>query len=557
MAGRTPNLDRWPREGMRFTDYYAEASCTAGRANFITGELPIRTGMTTVGQAGAPIGMPGEAIPSRPRSRRRATPPASSARTTWATSTSTCRRCTASTSSSATCTTWTRWRTRRTAFLRQAISIADDIEAGDDSQRAERDGHVCAALLNLSEQGSNDAESQRFDRQCSNWVRSPAGAASSDPFGYRLMALSRVALARSDSPRALALAREALALNRQPSTRLALNSIGLAEALLHVGRAQCSTNQTAAGIASLMEARRLLEVVAPRSGSYVQTLDALGRCERSRGRPRQGAELLERVLALADAQPQDGPRATFGGAFDHATRAATVTELTGALVDARAFAPAFDALERGRARGLRRVLAERAIDPSQASATESARRSDLWSRYDLAQRALQNIPATAPHGETTRRLGEIAFLSARMDALDTAERRSLLTAAVVRPTLEQIARLLPIGTVLFEYSGGIGPDPLFVIDRGTTRASLRVVTLPVTSRQLSGAVSSFRASVERPGTVSIEVARQQGAALYDMLLGPVDDIVARASRLIIVPDGPLFDLPFVALVRGSVRVLSS
>ena len=58
MAGRTPNLDKIAAEGMIFTDYYAEASCTAGRANFITGELPIRTGMTTVGQAGSPIGMP-------------------------------------------------------------------------------------------------------------------------------------------------------------------------------------------------------------------------------------------------------------------------------------------------------------------------------------------------------------------------------------------------------------------------------------------------------------------------------------------------------------------
>src|SRR5215203_104195 len=46
MAGRTPNLDRIASEGMLFTDYYAEVSCTAGRANFITGELPIRTGMT-------------------------------------------------------------------------------------------------------------------------------------------------------------------------------------------------------------------------------------------------------------------------------------------------------------------------------------------------------------------------------------------------------------------------------------------------------------------------------------------------------------------------------
>jgi arylsulfatase A-like enzyme len=62
MSGRTPNLDRLANEGMRFTDYYAEASCTAGRANFITGELPIRTGLTTVGQAGSPLGIPDQAV---------------------------------------------------------------------------------------------------------------------------------------------------------------------------------------------------------------------------------------------------------------------------------------------------------------------------------------------------------------------------------------------------------------------------------------------------------------------------------------------------------------
>jgi arylsulfatase A-like enzyme len=61
MSGKTPNLDKLASEGMLFTDYYAEASCTAGRANFITGELPIRTGLTTVGQAGADVGLPAEA----------------------------------------------------------------------------------------------------------------------------------------------------------------------------------------------------------------------------------------------------------------------------------------------------------------------------------------------------------------------------------------------------------------------------------------------------------------------------------------------------------------
>ena len=61
MSGKTPNLDKLAAGGMLFTDYYAEASCTAGRANFITGELPIRTGLTTVGQAGADVGMPDQA----------------------------------------------------------------------------------------------------------------------------------------------------------------------------------------------------------------------------------------------------------------------------------------------------------------------------------------------------------------------------------------------------------------------------------------------------------------------------------------------------------------
>jgi arylsulfatase len=62
MSGKTPNLDLLAREGVMFTDYYAEASCTAGRANFITGELPIRTGLTTVGLAGADVGIPDQAV---------------------------------------------------------------------------------------------------------------------------------------------------------------------------------------------------------------------------------------------------------------------------------------------------------------------------------------------------------------------------------------------------------------------------------------------------------------------------------------------------------------
>ena len=57
MGGRTPNIDRIANEGALFTDYYAQQSCTAGRAAFITGQHPFRTGLLTVGMPGSPIGL--------------------------------------------------------------------------------------------------------------------------------------------------------------------------------------------------------------------------------------------------------------------------------------------------------------------------------------------------------------------------------------------------------------------------------------------------------------------------------------------------------------------
>ncbi|HSJ91161.1 MAG TPA: arylsulfatase [Ilumatobacter sp.] len=60
MGYRTPNIDRIADEGARFTDYYGEQSCTAGRAAFITGQNPYRTGMTKVGFPGADIGLRAE-----------------------------------------------------------------------------------------------------------------------------------------------------------------------------------------------------------------------------------------------------------------------------------------------------------------------------------------------------------------------------------------------------------------------------------------------------------------------------------------------------------------
>ena len=61
-AVNTPSIDRIAREGVMLSDYYAQPSCTAGRAAFLTGQYPIRTGLTSVGQPGSPVGLQAEDV---------------------------------------------------------------------------------------------------------------------------------------------------------------------------------------------------------------------------------------------------------------------------------------------------------------------------------------------------------------------------------------------------------------------------------------------------------------------------------------------------------------
>jgi arylsulfatase A-like enzyme len=102
MGYQTPNIDRVTSEGMMFTDYYAEQSCTAGRSSFITGQSGLRTGMTKVGLPGATLGLQKEDPTIAELLKPLGYATASSARTIWATATNFCPPCTASTSSTAT-----------------------------------------------------------------------------------------------------------------------------------------------------------------------------------------------------------------------------------------------------------------------------------------------------------------------------------------------------------------------------------------------------------------------------------------------------------------------
>ena len=101
---KTPNIDRIAREGMMFTDYYAENSCTAGRSSFITGQTPKRTGLSKVGIPGAPIGLQARDVTMAQALKPLGYARDSSARIILATATNSFRRYMVSTSSLGTCT---------------------------------------------------------------------------------------------------------------------------------------------------------------------------------------------------------------------------------------------------------------------------------------------------------------------------------------------------------------------------------------------------------------------------------------------------------------------
>ena len=124
MGGSTPNIDRIAKEGALFTDYYAQQSCTAGRAAFILGQTPFRTGLLKVG-------LPPPSRVFRTRTRRSpncsslsATQRRRSARTISAIATNSFPRCTASTSSTASSTTSTPWKSRMNMITRRLPTSA-------------------------------------------------------------------------------------------------------------------------------------------------------------------------------------------------------------------------------------------------------------------------------------------------------------------------------------------------------------------------------------------------------------------------------------------------
>jgi CHAT domain-containing protein/Tfp pilus assembly protein PilF len=212
-------------------------------------------------------------------------------------------------------------------------------------------------------------------------------------------------------------------------------------------------------------------------------------------------------------------------------------------------------VERGRARGFQKMLAQRDLRfASEIPAPLHAERRRLDTEYDQAQAAL--VAWLPEQGAEKREALEDRLRDLRREQTGVQERilRSSPRIASLesRPALDLAAArsTLGPGTVLLEYAVGAEKTRLFVVQpAGRAGPGLAVFPIAAGQKALREQVAAFRRLLADPGS---DRSALQGRArrLYDLLVRPAENQITGAQRILVSPDGPLHTLPFAALRRG-------
>lgn len=302
----------------------------------------------------------------------------------------------------------------------------------------------------------------------------------------------------------------------------------------------------------LLRALRIRRRLAPGSGQEATSLYALGRLRRAEGNVPEARALFEEALAALETQ-----KGRLGGSKDAAAAfsarfAPIYKDLVQLLLELGETEEAFEILERYRAQGLLAMLGARDLALSAEIPEQLARRErELARAYEQAQSELAGLDASAAPGSReilVARLGTLKERRASLIAEITEAAPRYGDLALSRPlSVAGAADALDPGTLLLSYAVLPERTVLFVLDAGDPE-SLEAITLLAGAAELERRVESWLYLIRSPR------ARQAGpglsrraAELHRLLVAPAAARIARAERVLIVPDGPLHALPFAAL----------
>jgi CHAT domain-containing protein/Tfp pilus assembly protein PilF len=305
-----------------------------------------------------------------------------------------------------------------------------------------------------------------------------------------------------------------------------------------------------------LRALAIRERMAPQSYDTARTLHELGLVARARARTPQAADFFRRAVTVIEAQLQQLGGTREEQADFRARYLDYYRDAIDALVELGRSDEALGVMESSRARLLLAMLAERDL------VLASDAPGDLDRERAVLSRELHRLQGELlrPGGE--REPADVARLQDRLRQV--RERQQQLREELTRqaPRLAAlrypepldaagVRRSLDPGTVLVAFSTGRERSVVFVV----TREGVSATPLAIGVADLADQVRAFRNLLQRaPGSVSDETLHERAQRLYDLVLRPVEHQLATATRLVLVPDGPLHLLPFGALVRATSAV---
>jgi CHAT domain-containing protein/tetratricopeptide (TPR) repeat protein len=420
-------------------------------------------------------------------------------------------------------------------YHQRALAIQEKLTPG---------GHKVARILrNLGDlslrSGDLASADERYARALAMFERwAPEGW----DVASTLLDLADVAERRGSLPDAERYARQALAVIEKSG----LLGLELAAAFNALGRVAQAKGDLPAAAAHFERALAIRSTVAPGSNAEAESLHALARLAVARGRPDEALLFHLRAIDALEMQRSrvggsDEAQSNFVAAY------AAYYHQTIDLLLAEGRAPeAFHVLERLRARSFLSLLAEKDLAFSKdlpAELDRERRRANV--EYDRALAALADGDGADQEGKRE------ALVAARQMQAETRARiraASPRLATLVHPEpldLEAVRAALDPGTLLLSYAIGDDASHLFAVGPGP--ADFRVLTLDTDRRRLRDAVGSFRALLQQDSRLRRGALQAASRELADLLLSPVAPAIARADRVVVVPDGPLHLIPFGAL----------
>lgn len=337
--------------------------------------------------------------------------------------------------------------------------------------------------------------------------------------------------------------------------RLAPQSVWVANSLIELGEALLSLGRVDDADLLFREALEIRSRASPGHPRVAESLFLLGMARLQGGRAAEAEVLWRRAVAIIEEFRlkmglSNEERAQFKGTFFGFYRA-----LAGLLADQGREAEAFDVIEQGRAGALYAMLTDQNQVPPGVS-------RDLWFEKIRNEGRIKRTESQRVRVSVKEQPDRLEKLNEAIEKLQGQHAELLDQIGVASPRIKSLSRTRSIrfsevatalehGTTLLSFI--VGEDRTLLMSVAldeSGRAMLKTSILPVNDEELSLRVEIFRALITRGSQVSeMEPAMiRQAERFFQMLIQPRREEIESADRLIIIPDGPLLDLPFAALL---------